>query len=164
MPKLAGLPKAAQAIIGGWELSGLMRLATGAPFTVTSGRDNSLTAVGADRTDVVGDPKLPTDRSHAALIARFFNIAAFRANATGAYGNEGRNALIGPGLANVDAGLFKNFKLYERHQLQFRSEFFNLFNRVNLNAPNASLISPSFGRILSAGTARQIQLAMKYFF
>jgi hypothetical protein len=120
--------------------------------------------VGADRPDVVGDPKLSTDRARGDLVAKFFDPGAFRANPTGRFGNAGRNALSGPGSANIDAGLTKNFHFYERHQVQFRSEFFNVTNRVNLNNPNSSLISPSFGRILGAGTARQIQLALKYSF
>jgi hypothetical protein len=164
LPGLQAWHRAAQWSLGGWQLSGLVRLSSGSPFTVLSGRDNSLTAVGRDRPDVVGDPKLPADRPRGELIARFFDGNAFRANAPGQFGNNGRNSLIGPGLANVNAGLFKNFRFWERHQIQFRSEFFNLFNRVNLGSPNASLISPSFGRILSADAARQIQLALKYMF
>jgi hypothetical protein len=152
-------------LLGGWELSGLVRLASGNPFSVISGRDNSLTAVGNDRPDVIGDPNLPTDRPRQDLIARYFNTDAFRANATGRFGNAGRNTIIGPGVANVDAGLFKEFPIWkESHKLQLRSEFFNLFNRPNFNNPTNNLISPSFGRILSAQPARQIQLALKYLF
>jgi hypothetical protein len=141
-----------------------MRISSGYPFSVLSGRDNSLTAVGADRPNVMGDPNLDPGRSHQALVAEYFNISAFVANPTGTFGNEGRNVILGPGLFNVDAGLYKNFKIWERHQLQFRSEFFNLTNRANFSNPNASLISPAFGQIQSAATARQIQLAMKYSF
>jgi hypothetical protein len=164
LPRLMGAPAPARFALGGWQLSGLVRLTTGSPFSVLSGRDNSLTAVGRDRPDVIGDPKLPSDRPRDQVIDRFFDKDAFRANATGKFGNAGRNALIGPGSATVDAGLFKNFRIWENHQLQFRSEFFNLFNRVNLGTPNATLTSLSLGRILSAGAARQIQLALKYSF
>jgi hypothetical protein len=164
LPKLQTWAKAAQWTIGGWELSGLMRVINGFPFTVLSGRDNSLTAVGMDRPDVVDNPSLPSGRSHNDEVARYFSTSAFVANALGMFGNEGRNVLVGPGLFNIDAGLYKNFRIWERHQLQFRAEFFNLTNHANFSNPNASLISPSFGRILSANTARQIQLAMKYSF
>ncbi len=152
-------------VLGGWELSGLVRLSTGNPFSVVSGRDNSLSAVGQDRPNVLGDPYLSTGRSRDQVLQQYFNTAAFAANATGTFGNLGRNTIIGPGFANVDAGLFKEFPVWkEGYRLQFRSEFFNAFNRVNLNNPTNSLISPSFGRILSAGTARQIQLALKFLF
>jgi hypothetical protein len=164
LPKLQDWGKAAEWTIGGWELSGLMRATSGFPFTVLSGRDNSLTAVGADRPTVVGNPVLPTDRSHNDEVAKYFNTAAFVPNPAGMFGNAGRNILVGPGQFNIDAGLFKNFKIWERHQLQFRAESFNITNHANFSNPNASLISPSFGRILTAATARQIQLALKYSF
>jgi hypothetical protein len=165
LPALENTAVPVRVLLGGWELSGLVRLASGNPFSVISGRDNSLTAVGNDRPDVTRDPNLPTDRSRQDLIARYFNTDAFRANATGRFGNAGRNTIIGPGVANVDAGLFKEFPIgKESHKLQLRSEFFNLFNRPNFNNPTNNLISPSFGRILSAQPARQIQLALKYLF
>jgi hypothetical protein len=164
LPRLDSWNKVLRAVIGGWELSGLVRLASGSPFTVFSGRDYSLTAVGMDRPDVVSDPNLDPSRPTGQLVAEYFNPAAFVPNSPGKYGNAGRNAQIGPGLANVDAGLFKNFKLTERHQLQFRSEFFNLFNRANFNNPNSTLVDPAFGQIQSAVPARLIQLALKYSF
>ncbi|MCW5977921.1 MAG: TonB-dependent receptor [Bryobacteraceae bacterium] len=164
LPRFANSPKATQLILGGWQLGGFVTLQSGLPFTVTAGRDNSLTAVGADRPDLTGDPKLSTDRSRAELIARYFDTSVFKPNVPGTYGNAGRNILIGPGLATVDLGLFKNFHVHESHKFQLRGEFFNLFNRANFSNPNASLVSPAFGRILGAGTARQIQLALKYSF
>jgi hypothetical protein len=165
LPRLSGAPAPARLALGGWELSGLVRLASGNPFNILSGRDNSLRAVNNDRPDVIGDPALPADRPRAELIAQYFSTAAFRANAAGFFGNLGRNVLIGPGLANVDAGLFKSIPIWkESHRLQFRSEFFNLFNRPNFGSPTNNLVSPSFGRILSAQPARQIQLALKYVF
>jgi hypothetical protein len=165
LPKLLGAPAPARFALGGWELSGLVRLASGNPFNILAGRDNSLRAVNSDRPDVIGDPALPAGRPRAELIAQYFNTAAFRANAPGSFGNLGRNVLIGPGLANLDAGLFKSIPIWkESHRLQFRSEFFNLFNRPNFGNPTNNLVSPSFGRILSAQPARQIQLALKYIF
>ena len=98
-------------------------------------------------------------------IARYFDTSVFRANAAGQFGSAGRNSLVGPGFANVDAGLYKVFpSFWEGHAFQFRSEFFNLLNRPNFNNPDGNLVSPAFGRILSAQPARQIQLALKYVF
>ena len=151
-------------IFGGWELSGFVTLQSGQPFTIMSGRDNSLTAVGADRPDVIGDPKLPTDRSRGDQVAEYFETTAFLANQPGRFGNVGRNSLIGPGLANIDLGVFKRFRINERHAFQFRAEFFNLFNRPNFGQPNTTLTASAFGRILTAAPARQIQLALKYSF
>ena len=152
-------------ILGGWQLSGLVRAAAGNPLTVLAGRDNSLTAVGNDRPNVLYDPTLPTDRPRSALIAGYFDTKAFQANAAGTYGNLGRNTIIGPGLFTTDASLAKYFPVWhERVRLQFRGEVFNVTNRANFNNPNSSLISPAFGQIQSAGPARQIQLALKLLF
>ena len=87
--------------------------------------------------------------------------------ATGEQGNVGRNALIGPGQSSTNLGLFRSFALpfKEGLRLQFRSEFFNVLNQVNLNNPNATLTAgQNMGRITSAGPARVIQLAAKISF
>ena len=74
-----------------------------------SGRDNSGNGINLDRPDLVGNPYLPTNRSHAELIARYFDPAAFRQNAPGTYGTFGRNMLEGPGKAAVVLGMTKAF-------------------------------------------------------
>ena len=101
----------------------------------------------------------------AARIAQWFNPAAFATPAIGTYGNAGRNLITAPGSATVNAGLFKNFPLPLREgtKLQFRSEFFNVLNRVNLGNPNTTLGS-SMGRVTSAGSARVLQFALKVVF
>ncbi|HZT28883.1 MAG TPA: carboxypeptidase-like regulatory domain-containing protein [Bryobacteraceae bacterium] len=164
LPKLDSLPSFARHTIGGWEFTGLLRLATGSPFNILAGRDNSLTAVGGDRPNVTGNPVLPASRPRSQLLAEYFNPAMFQANAPGTYGNLGRNALIGPGAANVDVGLSKIIHVYESHQFELRGEFFDLLNRPNFGNPVATFVSPAFGQILSATTTRQIQLALKYSF
>ncbi|MBI4874342.1 MAG: TonB-dependent receptor [Acidobacteria bacterium] len=151
-------------ILGGWEMNGLATLESGRAFTVSSGRDNSGSGINSDRADVTGDPKLPANRSHAELIDRYFNTAAFVQNPAGTFGNSGRNILRGPGNAGVDFGMIKAFRIREGRRLQFRSEFFNLFNRVNLNNPNANQSAATFGRISGAGSPRVIQMALKYMF
>ena len=96
----------------------------------------------------------------------------------GMFGNLGRNTVISPGLVDFDGSLFKNFRLTENHKMQFRAEFFNLFNRPNFGAPvqagginNALLVNSdgtpnaNFGQISYTRTpARQIQLALRYTF
>jgi hypothetical protein len=164
IPSLTQAGFVGKYILGGWQLSGIVTAGSGQPFTVVSGRDNSLTAVGRDRPNVLGDPVLPADRSHGDMVARYFNTSLFVANSAGQYGNVGRNSLVGPGIFNIDAGLFKLIPVTERVRFEFRSEFFNLTNHANFGNPNATLISPSFGQILTASTARQIQLALKLIF
>jgi hypothetical protein len=151
-------------VLGGWATNAIVTLESGSPFSVVSGRDNSQSGVNRDRADLTGDPELDTRRPVSELIARYFNTNAFSVNAPGTFGNSGRNILRGPGFANVDFGLVKNARLTRRHLLQFRTEIFNLFNRVNLGNPVNSVSAPNFGQIISAGSPRVIQLALKYSF
>jgi hypothetical protein len=79
-------------------------------------------------------------------------------------GNFGRNVLSGPGVKNVDLGLFRNIHFSERFNLQVRGELTNAFNFVNLSAPTLTLSSANFGRIVSAGGMRNVQLGMRLTF
>jgi hypothetical protein len=151
-------------IIGGWRLSGILTAQSGMPFNVISGRDNSLTAVNQDRPNVTGNPVLSSGRPTGQMVAQYFNTNMFVPNSAGQYGNVGRNALLGPGLINLDSGLFKEIPVREQMRFQFRAEFFNTFNHANFSNPVSTLVSPAFGRIQSVGIARQIQLAMKFLF
>ena len=100
----------------------------------------------------------------------YFNPNAFIQPASGTYGNVGRNLLTGPSLATLDFSLAKKFAISERVGLQFRSEFFNIFNRTNFNNPNPvvfsaaapALPSVTAGVVTStATTSRQIQFGLK---
>ena len=78
-------------------------------------------------------------------INQWTNPAAFSLPAPYTFGNAGRNILTGPGLADWDFSLIRNFKLWESKTLQFRAEMFNILNRANFTLPNADVSSPSFG-------------------
>ena len=77
-------------------------------------------------------------------------VGAFQLPPTGTFGNIGKGALRGPGLLNWDMGFFKNIPIHERSRLQFRAEFFNTFNRVNLGDPVSTITAGGFGSIRSA--------------
>ena len=77
------------------------------------------------------------------------------------FGNAGRDTITGPGFNSSDLGVMKNNRFGESGNVQFRAEFFNLFNRPNFNLPNATADSPQFGRIFSAQRAREIQFGLK---
>ena len=151
-------------VAGGWSVSGIVRMGSGLPVWIRSDRDNSLTGVGFDRPDLVGDPI----RSHASrddMIQQFFNTAAFTANQAGRYGNAGRNILSGPAYATTDLAVIKSFRVSERGgSVQFRAEFFNAFNQVNFGGPEARLSNRNFGRIQTAGSPRIVQFALRYQF
>jgi outer membrane receptor protein involved in Fe transport len=154
---------AARAVLGGWQLNGIVTLAAGTPFTVSTGRDTML-SFETSRANVNGNPNLSTDRSQAEKIARYFDPTVFSIPANGAIGNTPRNFLIGPGSRNVDLSLFRNFALRRGMNLQFRVEAFNAFNFVNLRNPRSNIGSPDPGRIDSAGDARVMQLGLRMAF
>jgi hypothetical protein len=144
-----------------------INLLIGLPFSVRSGIDNSLSAINADRANMVGNPGLSSDRSKAQKVQQWFNTQAFVANALGTFGTSGRNLLIKPGVANVDFSVVKIFPIHkgpfaETQALHFRAEFFNLMNHANFNNPNATVNASTYGRILSAGDPRIVQFGLKF--
>jgi hypothetical protein len=164
LPKFTRWGVAGREILGDWQVNGLARYASGLPITVTSGVDTNLDGNNNDRPNLIADPALPTNRTRAALVARYFNPAAYQTAATGFDGTAGRGLVTGPGLVNWDFSLFRTFPIHENHRVQFRAEFFNLFNRPNFNLPVTVLSNPNVGTILSAGAGRVVQFGLKYVF
>ena len=127
-------------------------------------------SVGLDRADFVGSDihavQLDSGRPHGQLISEFFDTSLFVPNAIGTFGNTGKNILRGPRFFNTDFGMLKNTRITERAALQFRAEFFNLFNNVNFNQPD-NYVSDGpgvFGGIFSAKDPRILQFALKLLF
>jgi hypothetical protein len=95
----------------------------------------------------------------------WFNTAAFAVPSKYTFGNAGRNILRGPSLTSVDLALSRRFILAERKDLLFEAQAFNLLNHENLNLPNLFADDPSaFGKIFSAKSPRQVQVAMRFSF
>ncbi len=154
----------ARAILNQWTLSAILTARSGEAFTVTTGRDNNLDGNNTDRPNLVGNPRLDPNRPRSETTARWFNPSAFTPNGTGQDGNAGRNIMDGPGSKNADLGIFRDFKIRESLQLQFRAELTNAFNLVNLSSPTSSLNSSAVGTIRTARAMRQAQLGMRLFF
>ncbi len=153
--------RVADAVLGGWQLSGILTLQTGFPFTPIAGGDTPNAGTGTTRPDLIAPANLEaSDRN----IDRWFNTAAFRAPAPFAFGTAGRNILDGPGLRSFDFSVMKVFRITEGHRLQFRGEFFNFPNHPNFGLPNSSFGNAAFGTIRSASGGREVQLALKYIF
>lgn len=158
-------------VLGGWQLAGDLSFNSGAPFSVIVGRDVALygpgRASGGERANVLGNPALDAGRPHSSLIKEYFNTNMFQVPAPGTFGNSGRNTIIGPNLINSDLALTKRFSPWKREALgsfEFRAEAYNLLNRVNFSNPVNNMNSPAFGRILSAGNPRILQLGLRYDF
>ncbi|MGP8246557.1 MAG: carboxypeptidase regulatory-like domain-containing protein, partial [Bryobacteraceae bacterium] len=145
-----------------WQLAPLLRVASGLPVPVITGKDNSLTGVNLDRPNFVSgaDPYAVTRGPQ----LQWFNPAAFTANATGTYGDLGRNALRAVPQVNLDVALNRIFPVGERFRLDARAEVFNIINHTNFNAPVATETSSTFGRLTSAGDPRIFQFAFKVYF
>jgi hypothetical protein len=165
-------------VVNGWALSPLVRAEDGTPFTVTSGRDNSLTDIGNDRPNVTNPSGIYTHttiRSGPSKNAQYINAAAFTQNATGTFGDVGRNTYRGPRYLQTDLALNRSFPLHERLSMNFRLEAFNLLNHPDFAAPGSSgyigsttsLTSSTFGQVTSTVTnygARIFQGAIKLTF
>ena len=142
------------ALIGGWQINGIVRAQSGQPFDVR--RDGV-------RVDLIGDPYTGENTP-------FLDIDSFRAAPSGRFGDLERNGLRGPSNYQVNLGLTKNFGIYEKYKFQFRTEFFNLFNRPQLTPPNTDLGNTNpfngFGTIRSTYgfTNRQIQFGLRFEF
>jgi hypothetical protein len=156
--------------LGDWQLNGITTFMSGTPFTVYDSQDVSLqggapeiSGFSSNRPDLIGNPN-----SGPRTPQEWFNTAAFqRLNSTtqaGQFGNEGRNVVEGPGLQQWDFSAFKNIPIRESKSLQFRAEFFNVFNHANFRLPNNDISSPNFGEISEALPGRLVQLALKFVF
>lgn len=149
-----------RAILGDWQLNGIVSLLSGRPFTP----QYSAADVGSQRPDLIGDPyeNIPD--------GLLFNPAAFRRpTATNGevdlFGNAGRNILIGPAFRSVDMSLLKNVRLAEKTKLQFRVEAFNVFNTPNYQVPVFFLDASNVGRVTQTATeGREFQFAVKLLF
>jgi hypothetical protein len=146
------------AALGGWSLSPIVTLASGAPLNLTVNGNPANTGQN-DRPNVVGDWELdhPTPE-------QWFDTAAFVANDRYTFGNAPRNLLRGPGLFNLDVVLKKSFKVSDRVTADLRFESFNATNTTPLGNPNTQVGNVNFGRISSAGAARSNQVALKLSF
>ena len=157
--------KAADLFLGGWQLTGIHALQSGLALTATLGGSTVLNIGGERRArpNLVGDPELPESQR---TIDRWFNTDAFRAfdPAPQAFGNAGVGIMRGPGYANFDFTLAKDFRVTADRYFQFRLEVFNAFDRVNFGPPNIARESSGFGQILTAGNARIIQFGLKFYF
>ncbi len=152
-------------VVNGWQWSGSGLYQTGAPYNIKSGRDNSLTGLGNDRPKLTGVSPAPAATADKRV---WFSPAAFAVNDVGTFGTLGRNVFYGPQLYSWDMGIFKNNRITERVNVQFRAEMFNIFNQTNFNNPNTTVTGGGFGAITSTvaagGDPRIIQFGLKLSF
>jgi outer membrane receptor protein involved in Fe transport len=163
LPLLGGQQGVIRAVLGGWQLNGIVQAQTGFPLTAIEPTDVALTSL-TNRPNVICDPN--ANASH--TVSQWFDASCFQrltltANA-GQIGNEPRNAIRGPGLKRTDLSLFKNVVVRRGQQVQLRVEAFNLFNQAHFGQPGNQIGTPTFGLITTADPGRIVQLGVKYTF
>jgi len=167
LPSLASQGKAVSSVLGNWELTGIITLSTGVPFSIQggNGNNNSDSQEFGDRADLTGQPLDVRQGPKSQWLTHYFNPTAFTYNAPGTWGNSARNLLKGPPFRNVDMMLAKNFPFKERYRFQFRWEMFNAFNTPSFGTPDTNPSDGAlFGNISGSNKPPRImQLAMKLF-
>ncbi len=174
-----------EAVAGGWQVGSILTFATGSPFNGGNCGDTNSNGQGnrGDATGIALKADNPTPQE-------FYNLSTTRIDEQGRrrgpagitcdvpivingrdfneldarQGNVARNPYIGPGFANWDFSLNKNFRFTERYNLQFRFESFNFSNHPNWNRPNTGITSLNYGVITSARSMRTSQFALKFMF
>jgi Carboxypeptidase regulatory-like domain/TonB dependent receptor len=161
-----------QQVLGNWQFNGIATVMSGTPFTVFDSNDVSLqgtapeiTGFSANRPDLVGNPN-----NGPRTPQQWMNLSAFQQlepdpqGRFQVFGDEGRNVVEGPGYANWDFSAFKNIRIAEAKEFQFRGELFNFLNHTNFRLPVSDISSPNFGQIQQDVSPRVIQVALKFLF
>lgn len=158
---MSSAPWLVDELFGGWQVVGISTFQSGFPFTPFLGSNDpgNVNFAYDIRPNVIGNPSVSN-----CTPAQCFNVAAFGVPAPFTFGDAGRNILRGPGTQNWDFSVLKDFHIGETRYLQFRSEFFNIFNHANFNNPNPYVDTPQGGQIFSAKDPRIIQFALKLYF
>jgi hypothetical protein len=184
LPFFADASGVTKAALSGWETSGVLILQSGAPFTIFDPNGGSAYALASPSSTATFSPgfscgNAPSRGSPQSRLANWVNPAAYTPDPLATlsdgtssdatlYGNTPRNCIIGPPQKNVDITLGKTFKLGERQDLRFRTDFFNLFNHPSFQIPSATSVSAAGGGSApitsTVGTPRLIQFSLKYSF
>jgi hypothetical protein len=156
-------------VLGGWEFSGIVSYNTGTSSTVTSGQWLDHAGTGflesnyvSQLPDMWGNPNSGAPHT----LEHWFNTLVFADVPDGQYrlGNERRNSVRGPGFGRWDLSMFKNIKLTERANLQFRAEAFNVWNHTNFWGIDTAMDSNFFGQVTSTRDPRNLQFGLKLLF
>jgi len=147
-------------IAGNWQLAPIFTAATGTYSTVTQGGSDTST-IGNSRPNLIAGQQ---QSLASPTIVDWFNTSAYSKVTAGTFGDLSRSSILNPGSWDLDLALSRSFDITEHQAVTFRAEAFNSLNHPNLAAPDTNMSDSTFGRILSAGSPRIMQLAVKYTF
>lgn len=159
----------ARGLLHGWNLSGITTFASGFPSGISFAYSDGVDRTGGGDAQRVWMRENPLLSRDARSLSRWFNTNAFGAPGRLEFGDAPRDVFRGPGIANFDATFGKDFRLTERLSLQFRSEFYNLFNHTQYDGvdstarfdPQGRQINARFGQVISARAAREVQFSLR---
>ena len=146
-------------VLGNWQISPIVAYHSGSWFAPYDGIDNSLSGVGLDRPNAIGNPYTRNTSTRQWLAPNAFVLSA-----PGTFGNAGMGSLAGPGYFDIDTALSRYFNITEHQRVELRFDFFNVLNHTNFQNPDNTITDSTFGLIQSANDPRIIQVALKYRF
>jgi outer membrane receptor protein involved in Fe transport len=161
IPVPEGMNPVATAVLGGWQVNGIVQAQSGFPLTAID--PQTTIRFLTNRPNQTCDPN--NDAPH--TVDQWFTTACFQRRPlaeTAEPGSTPRNSIRGPGFARTDVSLFRNIVMMNTHRIQLRIEAFNVFNQTRFGQPGNQIGTANFGRITSAEDGRIIQLAVKYSF
>lgn len=148
-------------MFGNWQVNGILRSVTGTPMTITA----DSTPCNCPGNSITADALKPCDKlGGTGPRQKFFDVSAFGQPGANRWGTAGRNTVRGPGMINYDFSVFKDFNVYERAKIEFRTEFYNLTNTPHFNNPVTNFNAGNFGEVTSAYGQRNIQFALRVIF
>lgn len=165
VPFSRAFPSLSRRLTGGWNFVGISRFSSGFPISLSQGSgDNSLTGDSANDTPNVISKVVTQDPRKAGPNGpnTYFLPDAFTSETYGGFGTANRRFFHGPGILNTDFAVEKNTRITESTSVQFRAEFFNIFNHAQFNNPNGNYSSSTFGVVTSARDPRIGQFSMKF--
>jgi Carboxypeptidase regulatory-like domain len=172
----SNMNRAVNAVVGGWQASTIVSLHSGFPLALYNSTDNSGTGSRGARPDCLNPQSLGRQKSFSSGAFQgyqWLDPSQFASPANGTFGDcPAQGPVDGPGYTDADIGLMKNIHITESKYIQFRSDFLNAFNNVQLGhpgvtyscSPGTSCASTGFGLINTSQPARNIQFALKFYY
>jgi hypothetical protein len=144
------------AVLGGWKYSDLTTIQSGFSMTPSLSVSKQGLATRPNSTGAaISGPR---------TVNEWFNKGAFAAPAAGYFGNAGVGSILGPGLVDFDMAFYKDFRIRERHTIEFRAEIFNIFNRANFSVVQTTFGASNFGQVTGARDPRIAEFVLRYQF